>query len=136
MKNKIRIQSVIFCLLFLVSCAPVYSPYIFDQTAELKKQTLSIMDKATEPYSKYETKVDVLKSDLVSLFQQEKMRKRNGVKVKQWNLLLDPQGNLLNGSLEKWRKDTVMSETFIVLQRNLVEEAFNLIQEVEKQRLK
>ena len=136
MKRKTLVSGFVFCLLFLVSCAPVYSPYIFDQTAELKKQTLSILDKATEPYSKYETKVDVLKSDLVSMVQQERMRKRNKLKVKQWDLLLDPQGNLLNGSLEKWRKDTVMSETFIVLQRNLVEEAFNLIQEVEKQRLK
>jgi len=136
MNNKKLIYCLIFCLLFLVSCAPVYSPYIFDQTAELKKQTLSILEKATEPYSKYETKVDVLKSDLASLVQQEKMRKHNSVKVKQWTLLLDPQGNLLNGSLEKWRKDTIMSETFIVLQRNLVEEAFNLMQEVEKQRLK
>jgi len=136
MKRKTLVSGFVFCLLFLVSCAPVYSPYIFDQTAELKKQTLSILDKATEPYSKYETKVDVLKSDLASMVQQERMRKRNKLKVKQWDLLLDPQGNLLNGSLEKWRKDTVMSETFIVLQRNLVEEAFNLIQEVEKQRLK
>lgn len=136
MKRKTLISGFVFCLLFLVSCAPVYSPYLFDQTAELKKQTLSILDKATEPYTKYETKVDVLKSDLASLVQQERMRKRNKLKVKQWDLLLDPQGNLLNGSLEKWRKDTVMSETFIVLQRNLVEEAFNLIQEVEKQRLK
>ena len=50
--------------------------------------------------------------------------------------MLAPDGFLLNGSLEKWKNDTVMSETFIDLQRKLIGEAFDLIQETEKQRLK
>lgn len=136
MKKCSIIHGFVACLLFFISCAPVYSPYIYDQTAELKTQSLALMSKATEPYSKYETKVDLLKADLESIFQQEQMRKHNDVKVKQWNLLLAPEGYLLNGSFERWQKDTVMSETFINLQRKLVGEAFDLILETEKQRLK
>jgi len=135
MKNKPIIQGLVFGLLILMSCSPVYSPYIFDQTADLKSQSLIILSKANEPYSKYETKIDLLQNDMASIVQQEKMRKHNKTKVKQWTLLMAPKGFLLNGTLEKWKKDTIMSETFIDLQRKLVGEAFDLLQESEKQRL-
>jgi hypothetical protein len=94
------------------------------------------MNKATAPYSKHEKAVDQLKSDLESVLQQEKMRKYNQVKVKQWNLLLAPDGYLLNGTFGKWQRDTTMSENFVGLQCKLIGEAFDLIQETEKQRLK
>lgn len=136
MKNKAITHGFVFCLFFLISCAPVYSPYIYDQTAELKMQSLAIMNKANEPYSRYESRIDLLKVDLESLFQQEKMRRHNAVKIKQWDLLLAPDGYLLNGSFSKWQRDTVMSEEFISLQRKLVGEAFDLMQETEKQRYK
>ena len=136
MKNKPILQGLLIGLMFLMSCSPVYSPYIFDQTAELKSQALTILSKADEPYTKYETKIDLLQNDLASIVQQEKMRKHNKTKVKQWAIMLAPDGFLLNGSLEKWKNDTVMSETFIDLQRKLIGEAFDLIQETEKQRLK
>ena len=136
MKVKSIILSFLVSLLFLMSCSPVYSPYIYDQTAELKSQSLILMSKAVEPYAKNQSKVDLLKADLESIFLQEKMRKRNSIKVKQWNLLLAPDGFLLYGTFEKWRKDTLMSEEFINLQRKLIGEAFDLIQETEKQRLK
>ncbi|MEA4839943.1 MAG: hypothetical protein VB110_02930 [Bacteroidales bacterium] len=136
MKNKFVIHVFAVALFLLVSCAPVYSPYIYDQTADLKTRSLTIMNKATAPYSKHEKAVDQLKSDLESVLQQEKMRKHNQVKVKQWNLLLAPDGYLLNGTFGKWQRDTTMSENFVGLQCKLIGEAFDLIQETEKQRLK
>ena len=45
MKNKAILSGFVFCLFFLMSCAPVYSPYIYDQTAELKMQSLAILNK-------------------------------------------------------------------------------------------
>jgi len=135
-KNKSIIHVLAVVLFLLVSCAPVYSPYIYDQTADLKTRSLTIMNKATAPYSKHEKAVDQLKSDLEFVLQQEKMRKHNQVKVKQWNLLLAPDGYLLNGTFGKWQRDTTMSENFVGLQCKLIGEAFDLIQETEKQRLK
>ncbi|MFA7043607.1 MAG: hypothetical protein WC186_04620 [Bacteroidales bacterium] len=136
MKNKSIIHFLVIAFFLLVSCAPVYSPYIYDQTADLKTRSLTIMNKATDLYSKHEKAVDQLKSDLEFILQQEKMRKYNQVKVKQWNLLLAPDGYLLNGTFGKWQRDTTMSEAFVDLQRKLISEAFDLIQETEKQRLK
>lgn len=134
-KNNQILISCIVCISFLIACSPTYSPYLYDQTADLKTQSLSVLSKANEPYLKYETRIDLLRGDLESVFQQEKMRKYNKVKIKQWDLLLAPDGYLLYGSLEKWEKDTVMSEEFINLQRKLIGEAFDLIQETEKQRI-
>lgn len=127
---------LIVCLLVLTSCAPTYSPYLYDQTSELKTQSLLLMDKATEPFSKYETKINLLKSDLESVSRQEQLRKSNQAKIKQWNLLLNPQGHLLYGFLHKWQQDTILSETFVNLERKLVGESFELLRETEKMRLK
>lgn len=135
MKINVPILLILVCLLVLFSCAPVYSPYIYDKTAELKTQSLSILSKANEPFSKLEPKVLLLKADLESVYQQEKMRKHNKVKIQQWDLLLNTKGFLLYGSLEKWQKDTVMNERFVELQRKLVGEAFDLMLETEKNRL-
>jgi len=132
------VRNVTYCLLLLllVACNPVYSPYIYDQTADLKTQVLTLLSKGTEPYAKYQPKVELLKNDLESIRQQEQMRKRNDLKIKQWNVVLDSTGYLLYGTLAKWQRDTIMTETFINLQRKLVGEAFDLLQETEKARLK
>lgn len=127
---------LLVCLFVLTSCAPTYSPYLYDQTSELKTQSLLLMDKATEPFSKYETKINLLKSDLESVSRQEQLRKSNQAKIKQWNLLLNPQGHLLYGFLHKWQQDTILSETFVNLERKLVGESFELLRETEKMRLK
>lgn len=118
-----------------VACAPTYSPYIYDQTGEMKKQAIALMDKAESPYSKYSEKVELLMSDIESLSTQDKLRKNNKIKIKQWELLKDPEGHLLYGFFNKWQKDTTLNETFIDLERKLVSESFDLMRETEKQRL-
>jgi len=136
MKNNLILYSAVFLLLLLQSCSPNYSPYLYDKTAELKTESLILLSRGTEPYAKYDSKVDRCRMDLESVVQQEKMRKYNKRKIKQWELMLAPEGYLLNGSFAKWQKDTILSEEFLNLQRKLIGEAFDLIQETEKQRLK
>ncbi len=127
----------IMCLVagcLLSGCAPRYSPYVYDETARLKKQSLALVDKAVEPYAKQEAKVEALKLDLSALVQQEQARKRNAAKVKQWQLLLNEQGHLLGGFLVKWQKDTVLNEVFVRLAESQIEQAFEVIQATEKDR--
>jgi hypothetical protein len=125
---------VIVCLLLLTACAPVYSPYVYDQTASLKTEALALMRKAEEPYAKHAVKAERLMNDLLSLEQQEVLRKRNNAKVKQWQLLINDRGHLLGGFIHRWQTDTTLTETFISLESRLVGEAFDLIQSTEKQR--
>jgi len=123
-------------MILLTACSPVYSPYIFDRTAELKTQSINLLDKASEPYDKQSAKIRLLQDELESIRLQEEMRKHNKLKVKEWHAMLDSTGYLLNGTFAKWQRDTVLTETFLKLQRKLVGEAFDLMQETEKQRLK
>jgi hypothetical protein len=129
-------RSYLIVLLFfiLTACAPVYSPYVYDQTANLKTEALTLMRKAGERYEKYAVKVETLMNDLLSLEQQEVLRKRNSDKVKQWQLLINDRGHLLGGFMHRWQADTTLSATFISLESRLVGEAFDLIQATEKQR--
>lgn len=136
-KKRLSIPVIaLLCLCLLFGCAPTYSPYVFDQTASLKTQTLSLMNKATEPYSKHDKKVEELKADFESLWKQEQLRKNNQTKVKQWKLMLDDEGHLLYGYLHKWQQDTILNEPFIMLGSKLIGESFDLLQETEKERLK
>ena len=123
------------CALGLTCCAPVYSPYVYDRTAELKTESVGLISKAGEPYGKYSAKIEDLKNDISSLQMQEQLRKRNKIKQKQWSLQTDTAGYLLFGVLSKWQKDSTLSETFISLQKKLIGESFDLIQETEKQYL-
>lgn len=124
---------LLFTLMLLISCSPHYSPYAHDRTAELKTKSLSLMNKADEPFSKHAEKVYGLKFDLQALNEHEQLRKRNGLKQKQWKLLLDPNGHLLYGFFAKWEQDTILHEPFIGLERKLVGEAFDYMLDLEKQ---
>lgn len=125
----------LFLLFFLLTaCAPLYSPYVYDQTASLKTEALALMRKADEPYTRHAVKAERLMNDLLSLEQQEVLRKRNNDKVKQWQLLINDRGHLLGGFMSRWQSDTTLNATFINLESRLVGEAFDLIQATEKQR--
>jgi len=135
MRNRgvLNLFAFVAVVLVMTCCSPVYSPYVYDRTAEIKTETLSIIGKAKEPYDKHKSKVDELQSDIASLQMQEKLRKRNKIKQKQWEMQTDTAGYLLYGVLSKWKKDTVLNETFISLQKKLIGEAFDLMQETEKE---
>lgn len=130
------ILAILTILVIAAACSPKYSAYVYDRTADIKKQAIALCGKSEEPYDKYAEKVAALKIEAEALYKQEQLRKHNKTKQKQWALMLDPEGHLLYGYLEKWHQDTVLNDTFIDLSKRVLTESFELLQETEKNNLK
>lgn len=130
---KKHIFFVIIAVFIFVSCAPSYSPYIYNRTRELKSQATYLMKDALKPYLKYSDRVEDLKSGIETIEAMENARRHNKNKKKQWSLMTNPDGHLLYGFLDKWQRDTVLTETFIQAEKDIVREAFDLLLETENE---
>lgn len=132
MKTNKNIIVLVLLGMFFLSCAPTYSPYIYNRTVELKSKASYLMDNATKPYDKYAARSEDLKAKINDIVNMEKKRKFNKVKKHQWDLMTDTTSHLLFGFLNKWKKDTTLNYNFIKLEKDIVRESFDDIIQTEK----
>ena len=130
---------ICLCLFLLNGCAPLISPFdqvAYEQATSLKVEALALMDKATESYSEHEKDANRLSLEAEKAHEYAKGRPKNEISAKQWELLIDPEKNLLGGFLKHWKEKGKLSATFIREAKALVAEAFNLIIWVEGGKIK
>jgi hypothetical protein len=131
----------LFALLFgaTIACGPLISP--FDHTAyeyaiSLKVESLALMDKAAEPYVNHEREVKDLMLQVEKAYEYAKGRPKNEITAKQWEILKDPDRNLLGGFMKYWREKSQVSNVFIKEAKGLVADAFDMISGLESKKLK
>ena len=130
---------ICLCLFSLNGCAPLIVPFdqvAYEQATSLKVEALALMDKATESYSEHEKDANRLSLEAEKAHEYAKGRPKNEISAKQWELLIDPEKNLLGGFLKHWKEKGKLSATFIREAKALVAEAFNLIIWVEGGKIK
>ena len=108
-----------------------YSQFAYEQTISLKVEALELMDKATEPYASHAAEVQNLQTSLEKAYEYAKGRPKNEISTKQWQLLTDPDRNLLGGFLKRWKTKSILSPTFINEAKGLVSDAFDTISGLE-----
>lgn len=108
-----------------------YSQFAYEKTISLKVEALQLMDQATEPYSSHAAEVQNLETNLEKAYEYAKGRPKNEISTKQWQILKDPDRNLLGGFLKRWRTESTLSPTFIKEAKGLVSEAFDTISGLE-----
>lgn len=102
--------------LLLVSCAPtitLYDQVAYESVTSLKAAALRLMDKATEPYPTHATEVDALMLKVDQAYEYAKGLPKNTESTKQWELLKNPDGNLLGGFMKRWESSGTLSRIFI-----------------------
>jgi hypothetical protein len=116
-------------LLFLVGCprhiAP-YRPEAYEKATSLKVEALNLMDKATEPYAQHQAAAETLRLNLEKAYEDAKGIPQNELAAQMWEILKDPNGNLLGGFLGKWQK-SVLKKPFIDEKKAQVSDAFDKI---------
>jgi hypothetical protein len=116
-------------LLFLVGCprhiAP-YRPEAYEKATSLKVEALNLMDKATEPYAQHQAAAETLRLNLEKAYEDAKGIPQNELAAQMWEILKDPNGNLLGGFLAKWQK-SVLKKPFIDEKKAQVSDAFDKI---------
>ncbi len=118
----------------LSSCAnlqSVYNEQAYQQAVSLKVEALDLMDKATTPYGNHEDQITDLKQELSKAYEYAKGRPNNQEMTRQWEIMKNPDRNLLGGFLHRWKEEGTLSPGFVEEAQELISEAFTTIIELE-----
>ena len=135
---KLKTIAFIIGLVALVGCASISA---FDQqayvyTTSVKVDALNVMDLATNDFANQAKEVKVLQTQLQKIYEYEKNRPKNEITLKQWDILLNPEGHLLGGFLKRWETQKTLSKTFVNEAKKLVDKAFDQIAGLESKKIK
>ena len=112
------------------SCAPIISPFsqqAYQYATELKVESLKLMDRAELPFNENESRVEKLQVELEKAYEFARGRPRNEHSARQWEMILDPETNLLGGFLKRWKEAGSLSYPFISEAKRIVAEAFDAV---------
>lgn len=125
-------------LLALFACSYIspYSHFAYQQATSLKVEALALMDQATDLYENYETEIKELKSKIEKAYEYDKGRPKNEISTRQWEILKDPNRNLLGGFIKRWENEKKLSPFFIKEAKGLVSDAFDTISGLESGKIK
>lgn len=130
-RSTVAARSVaLFVLFFLTGCAPTISPYsaaAYEQATSLKVESLAVMDRATEPFAAHVAEVEALRLRLAKAHEFARGRPRNDESARQWEILVDPERNLLGGFLRRWEQQSTLSPVFVEEAKRLIAQAFDTI---------
>jgi hypothetical protein len=129
-KRQTSFQWILPLLLCVAACAPLigpYSPTAYKNATSLKAETLALMDKATEPYSKYEQKVESLMVGIDEAYEYVHGIPSDSLSAKQWEILKDPDGALLGRFFSRWKSKETLSRVYIDEFSGIISDAFDEI---------
>jgi hypothetical protein len=79
------------------------------------------------PYNEFSDEVEFLKTELNKAYEYAKGRPNNEISTKQWEILINPDGNLLGGFLKRWEAEGKLSQMFVAEMQIMVADAFDTI---------
>jgi len=136
--NRSIYTGLFVVVLSLVSCVPgsYFNQYAYTQTTSVKVDGLNLMDLAVADYSAHLTSVRDYQTKLQKVYAYEKNRPKNEITIKLWDKLLDPNGHLMGGFLNRWEKEKKLNVTFINEEKKLVDQAFDQIAGLESKKIR
>lgn len=131
------LQLVVAVLLLaaaLDGCSPSISQFnarAYEQATALKVESLTLMEKATEPYAEHTSAVDALQQELEKAYEFARGRPNNEISAQQWKILIDPERDLLGGFFRNWKENSSLSDAFVREKQRQIGQAFDTIIELE-----
>ena len=138
MKPVQRFTGILLPLLFLLnSCVSTasFDQYAYAQTTAAKVEAIDLMSNATQNVSGFTDQIRDVDLKLKKIYEYEKNRPNNGVTVKMWELLLDPEKRLYGGFIKRWQTDSTLSKTFVDEAKKLVGSGFDKVAELESKKI-
>ncbi len=117
-------------VLVTAACGPsiaLFSERAYNQATMLKVKSLALMDQATESYADHSEDAEELRIEVEAAYEYARGRPKNELSARQWEILRDPDRNLLGGFLRRWEQQGRLSEIFVTEAKGLVEDAFDQI---------
>lgn len=115
--------------IFLAACSLIahYDQVAYEHATSAKVDTLALMDKATGNYDEHQKEVEALITELNKAYEYDRGRPLNKITVAQWDVLRDPNRNLVGGFLKMWKTKGNLSATFIAEKKLQIGDAFDQI---------
>ena len=130
---------LLLLLLFFTACTPLisrYNEYAYQQTTSLKVDVMQVMDMAVDSFSLHKKELAALQLKVDKAYEYEIHRPKNQVTIDMWQLLKDPNKNLLGGYLKYWKQHEKLDTIFIQEAKQQVGAAFDKIAELESGKIK
>ena len=112
------------------ACTPVISPFsarAYEQAIDLKVDALRTIERAEEPWNRHHTRIEALRVRLAKAAEYARGRPRNEVSARQWDIMIDPDGHMIGGFLNRWERDDSLSWAFIREASLQIEAGFDAI---------
>jgi len=132
MKRKQLFSEVLFLILILsfFSCGPSmpkFDPIAYEKTVSLKVETLMLIGKATESFGNYVAAININKKEIDKAYEYAKGKPQNELIIRQWEILKDPDRNLVGGFYNHWGKSDMLSAVMVKESMKLISSAFDQI---------
>jgi hypothetical protein len=124
---------VVSACMFLSACSLIahYDQVAYEHATNAKVDTLALMGKATGSYDDHEKEVEALITQLDKAYEYDRGRSLNKITVAQWDVVRDPNRNLVGGFLKMWKAKGSLSATFIAEKKKQIADAFDQIIRLE-----
>jgi hypothetical protein len=144
MKVSVTLKRVSFTILpalilILTGCRPgisLFSEQAYQQAVTLKTTSLRFMDHAVEPYEEHAVEAENLLFDIERAYEYARGRPDNELSTRQWEILKDPDRNLLGGFIQRWQNQGSLSPVFIREAKGVISDAFDTIIGLESGKIK
>jgi hypothetical protein len=122
------------CSFLFYACAPriaLYNETAYSNAVALKVESLALMGKATDSSSAHVQEISTLETNIEKAYQYVRWLPRNELTVAQWEILKDPNRDLLGGFLKKWENEKVLHVVFIEEKKKQISNTFDEILKLE-----
>ena len=138
LSTRISKPILVFFLVALIGCVSIsrFDQYSYAQTTAIKVDALELMDLAVNDYSSYETADHDFQTKLKKIYEYEKNKPKNDITIRLWDKLIDPNGHLLGGFLNRWKTEKKLNGAFVAEEKKLVDKAYDQITGLESKKIK
>ena len=129
-QTPIRKGSIVFLMLLLCSCSSLigpFSPIAYQNATSLKAEVLTLLNKADTPYIGNQVKIEAAQLKAEQAYEFVKGVPKSQLSTKQWEILKDPDGDLLGKFFKRWKERSTLSKVIIVEYKRLASDAFDEI---------
>jgi hypothetical protein len=113
-----------------------YDQAAYQHAVNVKVDTLTLMSKATAGYDDHQREIESLLTELDKAYEYDRGRPLNMTTLAQWDVLRDPDRDLVGGFLRMWKTKSSLSSTFVAEKKAQVADAFDQIIQLESGKLK
>jgi hypothetical protein len=129
---------LIFLTASITACSTIsaYDQTAYQQAVNTKVDALVLMDKAVEPYVNHRNDIAAFQTELQKAYEYERGRPLSKITLAQWDILRDPNRDLLGGFLKEWKQEGKLMPVYVERKKDQIGAAFDQIIQLESGKIK